>query len=87
MPTNGETAALCAAIYDPSFKDWDYYWDGTAPDGICAGIVKNNLIFRGSITKEDWERDFEVIKLGAPKEHPQFGIVHAGMDEGLDEFC
>lgn len=78
---------LCASSYDHTFTGWEHFWDGTAPDGICAGIINNSLICRGSITRQDWLRDFEVFHFGEGKAHPQFGIIHAGFDEGLDEFA
>lgn len=83
-----EIVRLCAAIYQPQPDGfWDYYWDGSDPDGICAGIKDNKLICRGSWSTQDWERDLELFRLGYPYTHPQFGIVHAGMDLGQDEFA
>lgn len=87
MHTDADLVWLCAAIYVPQPTGfWDYFQDGSAPDGICAGVKDNALICRGSITREDWVRDLEVIRFGSIRLHPQFGKVHAGMDEGLDEF-
>jgi hypothetical protein len=84
---DSDIVRLCAAIYQAQPGGfWDHYWDGSDPDGICAGIKDNTLICRGSYDLEDWERDFEVIRFGQPFYHPQFGPVHAGMDLGLDQF-
>jgi predicted lipase len=83
---DADLVRLAATIYDSSFQGWDKYYDGTAPDGICAGLKNNVLVFRGSYTFSDWMKDFEVFKLGYPKSHPQFGTIHDGFDEGLDEF-
>lgn len=87
MQTDAEIAALCAAIYDPSqIGIWEHLWDGGADSGgIYAGIKDNALIFRGSITTEDWFRDL----CAYPRRslvHPQLGPIHSGFYEGLDDF-
>lgn len=76
---------LCSAIYDPDYKEWDELWIGDGPDGIYAGLKDNALIFRGSVTKDDWLRDL----LAYPnylEDHPQLGRIHAGFYEGMDVF-
>lgn len=86
MQTDAELVQLCAAIYSPQAPGfWDHYYDGSASDGICAGIKDNALIFRGSVTSEDWERDFYAA-MHTPIDHPQLGQIHAGFYEGLDVF-
>lgn len=76
---------LCQASYNPSTVAWDKWWDGSDPDGICGGIKNNVLVFRGSVTAQDWLRD--LLAFPSPiKDHPDFGPVHAGFDEGMDEF-
>jgi hypothetical protein len=88
MISDVDAVGLCVASYqNPLLGAWDHFWDGTDPDGICGGIKNNTLVLRGSITREDWFRDFEVVKLGPRKFHPEFGSIHAGFDEGLDEFA
>ena len=86
MLTDAEIVKLCAAIYSPQPPGfWDRYWDGSAPDRICAGIKGNVLVFRGSVTATDWFLDF-LVAPHVPLDHPQLGIVHAGFYEGMDEF-
>lgn len=75
---------LCQAIYTPASEGWDKLWSGEV-GGIYAGIKDNALIFRGSITKEDWFRDLLVLP-HYPLNHPQLGLVHTGFYEGMDEF-
>lgn len=84
MTTDAEIVNLCAAIYDPlQNSSWDHFWPSIG--GICAGIKDNVLIFRGSITAQDWIRD--LLAFPSPvKNHPEFGIIHAGFDEDMDEF-
>lgn len=85
MLTDADCVRLCSAIYNPVSK-WDRYFDGTAPDGICAGvklgIESDVVVFRGSITQEDWFRDLKA----KPYPHPVLGGVEFGFMEGLDEF-
>lgn len=85
VPTDLDLVSLSKAIYDPSYGDWTHYFDGSAADGICAGIKDNCLVFRGSITLEDWYRDLLAFPR-QPLDHPQLGRVHAGFYEGMDEF-
>lgn len=84
MKTDADLVRLCASIYDPSTQ-WDHYWDGAGPSGICAGIKDNCLIFRGSITLLDWYRD-TLARGFVPFKHPELDLVDFGFDEGMDEF-
>lgn len=84
--SEADVVKLCQAIYGlPGSFDWDQYWPSDDPEGICAGIKNNILIFRGSVTAQDWFRDLEAYP-EQPKDHPQLGLVHAGFDEDMDEF-
>lgn len=86
MVGDADLARLCAAIYNPQPAGfWNVFYDGSAPDGICAGIKDGVLVFRGSVTPGDWLRDFMVAP-ATPFDHPQLGIVHAGFYEGMDGF-
>lgn len=85
MQADADIAKLCNAIYDPIFNQtgWDHFWSDF--NGICAGIKNNTLIFRGSVTLEDWYRDL-LARGFTPKTHPQLDVVDFGFDEGMDEF-
>lgn len=82
--TDLEHAGLCARIYaaDASTdKFWAHYW--TAADIVCGHVQLDGvdyLVFRGSVTPEDWMRDMDAI----PAWHAKLGFVHAGFYEGLD---
>lgn len=78
-------AKLCSAIYDDSYRDWDFHWDGVGLGDIVAGIKDNVLVFRGSITTEDWLRDLTAFPQ-VPTNHVILGQVHSGFYEGMDEF-
>lgn len=62
MISDLEIAQLCDAIYgrgpDPG---WDHLDDGSLDDGVCWGIKNLGgimvVVFRGSLTLEDWMRD------------------------------
>lgn len=81
MITDANAVRLAAAIYDPN-SVWDRRWVGVEPDGIFAALKDNVLVFRGSVTVEDWLRDLR----GLPIQHPLLGGVEKGFMEGLDEF-
>jgi hypothetical protein len=83
--TDADLVRLASATYNPSSVEWDRWWDGSDPDGICAGIKDNVIAFRGSVSKLDWLRDLEAVP-SQLKIHPQFGGIHAGFDDGMDEF-
>lgn len=80
MLTDADAVRLCAEIYKST--NWDRYFDGTGPDGICAAIHDDAIIFRGSVTQEDWFRDIRAN----PFNHKILGGVEYGFMEGIDEF-
>jgi|ERR1700679_1435859 len=84
MPTDLDYANLCAKVYavDASTdKFWTHYW--CVEDVVCGHVLQDGidyLVFRGSVTPEDWMRDMNAI----PVWHPNIGFVHAGFFAGLD---
>lgn len=65
--------------------NFDHIFDGTGTDGVYCGIKYINgntlVVYRGSITFEDWAKDFFTI----PHEiisHPKLGDLHAGFALG-----
>ena len=87
MLTDSQLIHLCAASYSPAVQ-WDELWSGQLADGIWFAIKKVGDdtvgVFRGSVTPEDWFRDFLALPHYV-KPYPQMGFVHRGFDEGLDE--
>lgn len=86
MLTDQDLVGLCAAIYDPTYTGWDHFWSGAEPDGICAGIKDNRLVFRGSRTLEDWVRDVIAGVGTAPFAHAQLGQIPLGFWRGMHDF-
>ena len=81
IPSDHDLARLCAAS-ELNPIGFDYIDDG-AETGVWFGIVRrpdNDIVcFRGSITVDDWMRDFyaEMVSL------PTVGLVHAGFAENM----
>lgn len=76
MISDGGLATLCAATYTAAAPSLAEPSSGVfaciteAPDGIVVA-------FRGSITAEDWARDFLTLAVDA-RNHPQLGYCHDG---------
>jgi hypothetical protein len=91
MPiTDKDVADLCVAIYanpGSSAVTWDRFDDGKDSDQICWGVKViegcDVLVFRGSVTFEDWRRDFD--PWADPFGHSQIGPVHPGFLLGLGQ--
>lgn len=91
MPiTDKDIADLCVGIYaDPGSPPvtWDRFDDGEDSDRICWGVKTvgdcDVLVFRGSMTFEDWRRDFDAW--ADPFGHAKIGPVHPGFLLGLDQ--
>lgn len=83
--------AICDIVAELYGKDPQNFADILWPesdDGVCAALRRINdtdvVVFRGSVTPQDWWRDFTAI----PHEftaHPQLGDVHAGFMDGMDD--
>lgn len=74
-------AMLCKQIYTEMPTVWDHYW--SRDDVVVARRVvegDNVIVFRGSATLEDWERDLQ----GLPTKHKHLGWCHSGFLEGMD---
>jgi hypothetical protein len=82
--TDLDSANLCAKIYAvdaATDKFWSNYWE--VNEIVCAHAVIDGvsvIVFRGSITPEDWMRDLDAIPMWTSK----LGFVHAGFYEGLE---
>lgn len=78
---------VVAELYDPT-SDWDDLLAAPQDHGVCCALRHllevDLVIFRGSMTTQDWFRDFLAVPQ-TTKAHPQFGPVHAGFDLGMDE--
>jgi hypothetical protein len=83
IPTDADIAALCSAVYDgPTAIAWDHYDLGT-DDGCCWAIKRlpgyDVVVLRGSITFQDWVRDFRARPILT-----RIGHVHDGFHAGLE---
>ena len=76
-----QAAQLCVQVY-ASADDWDHYW---TTDDVVIGHKRigadDVLVFRGSVTAEDWMRDAEAV----PFPDTEIGLVHAGFLTGMDD--
>lgn len=86
--TSAQIVQVCADLYAPSPSGFDDLLWPEANDGVCCALRRlgndDLVVFRGSVTTEDWIRDF----LAVPHEittHPQLGDVHAGFMLGMEE--
>lgn len=82
-PDDGVIAALCAAIYQPrAILDFDHF-DAGADDGICWAVKKlpgfDVVVLRGSVSAQDWIRDFRAMALKT-----RIGHVHDGFYAGME---
>jgi hypothetical protein len=90
MIADAEVASLCAAIYKPAavVSGFDHF-DAGLDDGVCWALKKVDgfdvVIFRGSVTFQDWLRDLYVLPFGqfAPL-LTRIGHVHAGFFLGME---
>jgi len=84
MPSDAATVALCAEIYQPTAiaGAFDYY-DAGMDDGICWALKRRDgfdiVIFRGSVTRQDWLRDVQALALPS-----RIGRVHSGFYAGME---
>lgn len=84
--TDKQVVDWVASLYgaDPQFDD--LLWP-EADAGVCTGLKRLDgidlIIFRGSTTGTDWERDFLAVPLPS-RAHPKLGWAHPGFLIGLD---
>lgn len=81
-----EIALLNAAIYAPdNTVDWDTLDTGAADDGVYWGLVHMDdlliVVFRGSVTMGDFERDAETMYWN----DRELGSVHMGFLQGIKD--
>ena len=85
MVTEQDIAQLCLDIYTAQPGQWDQL--ELPADGVAFGIKDfpeaTALIFRGSVTLQDFLRDAEAI--ADPLSHGGLGPVHPGFFDGLSE--
>jgi hypothetical protein len=84
--TDLQLAGAVNNLYNDSPAFDDILWPA-ADDGVCVALRRigddDIVVFRGSVTAQDWARDF----LALPHEteaHPTLGDVHAGFMLGMD---
>ena len=84
MPTDAALVDLCAQIYQPDaiVSGFDHF-DAGMDDGVCWALKRlqgfDVVIFRGSITLQDWLRDIDAIALPT-----RIGHAHAGFFDGME---
>lgn len=91
IPSDALIASLCQAVYRPGAlidPTWDHF-DLGADDGVCWALKKLDgfdvVVFRGSITVQDWMRDLFVLPLpGIIPLLTKIGHVHAGFWMGME---
>lgn len=81
MTTDNDIARVCASSYD-STTTWDKLWQGADSGDIYVGETHDTICFRGSVTQEDWFRDFDALSV----DDPILGGLHAGFAQGIHEF-
>jgi hypothetical protein len=75
MPSDAAIVALCAEIYQPPAIGgaFDYY-DAGVDDGICWAVKRLDgfdvVVFRGSVTRQDWLRDVQALAMPSQWESP-----------------
>jgi hypothetical protein len=83
-PSDAAIVALCAEIYQPTAPTgvFDHYDAGT-DNGVVWAIKRFNgfdvVVFRGSITLQDWLRDLSALAIPS-----RIGHVHAGFYAGME---
>lgn len=89
--TDADVVDKMALLYSDGIKAFDYGMNPVQDNGICWAICRIGdvliLIFRGSVTPEDWARDFLTIMVPRSIAHPSGGLVEAGFALGMDEAC
>lgn len=82
-PSDALIVGLCALIYQPTaiISGFDHY-DAGMDDGVCWALKKLDgcdiIVFRGSVTMQDWIRDFRALAIPSP-----IGHVHGGFYAGM----
>ena len=83
-PSDADIAAICAAVYQPRamIKGFDHF-DAGEDDGVCWALKRLSgfdvVVLRGSVTLQDWIRDFRAMAQPSRIGHVHIGF-HAGME-------
>jgi hypothetical protein len=86
MPSDAQLATLaCVDIYSPTAvtDSWDHI-DVGMDNGVFWGLKKlpgyDVVVFRGSVTRLDWDRDFRALA-----QQTRIGHVHSGFWAGMEK--
>lgn len=87
IPTDTQVVDLMRRLYAPQMGDFDHVSDPEQDQGICWGLKHFDdvdvLLFRGSITKEDWFRNI-LSEMGRSFSVLGLGDLPYGFSMGLD---
>lgn len=84
IPSDALLASLCGLIYKPVaiLNSFDHF-DAGGDDGICWAFKHLDgcdvIVFRGSVTLEDWIADFRAMAIPT-----RIGHAHAGFYNGME---
>lgn len=84
MPSDALIASYCGMIYKPTaiILGFDHF-DAGLDDGVCWALKKFDgfdlIVLRGSITLQDWIRDFRAMAIKT-----KIGHVHIGFYAGME---
>lgn len=83
IPSDSELADLCAGIYGQGAPvAWDHFDPGD-DDGVCWAIKRfagyDAIVYRGSITFQDWVEDLRALPI-----RTRIGTVHNGFHVGME---
>ena len=85
MPSDALIASYCGMLYKPTaiIAGFDHF-DAGLDDGVCWALKKlpgyDLVICRGSVTLQDWIRDFRALALPS-----RIGHVHVGFYAGMEQ--
>jgi len=84
MPSDALIASYCGTIYKPTaiISDFDHF-DAGLDDGVTWALKRlpgyDLVVFRGSITLQDWIRDLRALAIPS-----RIGHVHVGFYAGME---
>lgn len=84
MPSDALIASYCGLVYKPTaiISGFDHF-DAGLDDGVCWALKKLSgfdlVVFRGSITLQDWIADFRALAVAS-----RIGHVHVGFLSGME---
>ncbi len=85
VPSDAQIANYCAMIYEPNAVISFDHFDAGIDDGVCWALKKlpgfDLIIFRGSITFQDWWRDL-MAAIAIPS---RIGTVDVGFYSGMEK--